>query len=146
MHLKVHLVIREHAYLAALMITIIERTLLKGIDASADVFEYVGDNMVARGHVVLCTPEMQLTADRAVIHLPTRDVEAFGNWPGAAVGGEQTVGGVNYKYFNGPADAAGKTLNLILNNNTGGSQYDVARIVAGKDYFYTANPDGAVEK
>ena len=74
------------------------------------------------------------------------DVEAFGGWPGAAVAGEQTVGGVTYKYFNVSADAAGKTLNLILNNNNGGSQYDVARIVAGKDYFYTANPDGAVEK
>ena len=74
------------------------------------------------------------------------DMEAFGGWPGAAVGGEQTVGGVTYKYFNVPAEAAGKTLNLILNNNNGGSQYDVARIVAGQDFFYTANPDGAVEK
>ena len=37
MQLKVDLVIREHAYLAALMITIVERTLLKGIDWQ-DVF------------------------------------------------------------------------------------------------------------
>ena len=74
------------------------------------------------------------------------DVEAFGSWPGAAVGGEQTLDGVTYKYFSVPADAAGKTLNLILNNNNGGSQYDVAQIVAGQDFFYTANPDGAVQK
>ena len=74
------------------------------------------------------------------------DLEAFGGWPGAAIGGEQTIDGVTYKYFSVPAEAAGKTLNLILNNNNGGSQYDVARIVAGQDFFYTANPDGAVEK
>ena len=54
-------------------------TLLDGIDASADVFEYIGDNMIARGHVVICTKDMQLTADNAVIHTPTRDIEASGN-------------------------------------------------------------------
>ena len=55
------------------------KSLMKEIDASADVFEYIGDNMIVRGHVVIRTPEMQLTADQAVIHIPTRDVEAFGN-------------------------------------------------------------------
>jgi lipopolysaccharide assembly outer membrane protein LptD (OstA) len=53
--------------------------MLKGIDASADVFEYVGENLIVRGHVVIQTSEMQLTADHAVIHIPSRDVEAFGN-------------------------------------------------------------------
>lgn len=52
---------------------------LKGIDASADVFEYVGDNMIVRGHVVIITKTMMLKADNAVIHLPTKDIEAFGN-------------------------------------------------------------------
>ena len=73
------------------------------------------------------------------------DAEAFGGWPGASVGGEQTLGGVTYKYFSVPADASGKTLNLILNNNEG-SQYNVAKVVAGQDLFFTANPDGAVQK
>jgi len=53
--------------------------VLKNVDASADVFEYVGDNMIARGHVVLISDSMVITADSAVIHLPTKDLEAFGN-------------------------------------------------------------------
>ena len=52
---------------------------------------------------------------------------------------------MTYKYFSVPADASGKTLNLILNNNEG-SQYDVAKVVVGQDLFFTANPDGAVQK
>lgn len=52
---------------------------LKGIDASADSFEYVGDNLIARGHVVIITDSMTIKADSAVVHLPTRDLEAFGN-------------------------------------------------------------------
>ncbi|MBR2440801.1 MAG: hypothetical protein IKB25_11435 [Lentisphaeria bacterium] len=55
------------------------KTALKEIDASADLFEYVGDNVIVRGHVVIVTKTMILKADNAVIHLPTRDVEAFGN-------------------------------------------------------------------
>ena len=55
------------------------QAILKNIDASADIFEYVGDNMIARGHVVLITKTMILKADNVVIHLPTRDLEAFGN-------------------------------------------------------------------
>ena len=35
--------------------------------------------MIARGHVVLITKTMILKADNVVIHLPTRDLEAFGN-------------------------------------------------------------------
>ena len=55
------------------------QTVLKNIDASADLFEYVGDNMIARGHVVLVTQSMVVKADSVVIHLPTKDMEAFGN-------------------------------------------------------------------
>ena len=55
------------------------KTALKDIDASADVFEYVGDNMIARGHVVIISQSMYLKADNAVIHMPTKDIEAFGN-------------------------------------------------------------------
>ena len=38
--------------------------ILKNIDASADMFEYVGDNMIARGHVVLISGSMVMERGR----------------------------------------------------------------------------------
>ncbi|MBQ9772007.1 MAG: hypothetical protein IJW23_09320 [Lentisphaeria bacterium] len=55
------------------------KNVLKNIDASADLFEYIGENLIARGHVVIITKTMVLKADNVVIHLPSRDMEAFGN-------------------------------------------------------------------
>lgn len=55
------------------------KEVMKNFDASADVFEYIGNNMILRGHVVIITKEMTIKADNAVIHRPTNDLEAFGN-------------------------------------------------------------------
>ena len=54
MQFKVQLVIREHAYLAALMITVIERTLLKGIDWQDAFLPFVGmGTLLLDGLVIL---------------------------------------------------------------------------------------------
>ena len=50
------------------------------------------------------------------------DAEAFGGWPGATPVGFEEVKGVKYTVFGLPAEMAGKTLNLIFNNNGGGKQ------------------------
>ena len=51
----------------------------KEVDASADLYEYVGDNLIARGHVVIKYGDMTITADKAIINLESRDLEATGH-------------------------------------------------------------------
>lgn len=54
-------------------------TKAKEVDASADLYEYVGDNLIARGHVVIKYGDMTITADKAIINLESRDLEATGH-------------------------------------------------------------------
>ena len=70
------------------------------------------------------------------------DAEAFGGWPGATPVNVETVKGVNYLVFGLPADMAGKSLNLILNNNGGGKQLsDFAITVPEEELFLTVNAE-----
>ena len=69
------------------------------------------------------------------------DKEIFSGWPGAQASSTKTIGGVEYLVF--PVEGAGETENLIFNNNNG-TQYDAATITLDKDYYFVANPDGAV--
>ena len=78
------------------------------------------------------------------------DAEAFGGWPGATPVGFEEVKGVKYTVFGLPAEMAGKTLNLIFNNNGGGKQLaDFAITVPEEEIFlninanyYVANVEG----
>ena len=58
---------------------IFESDSLKGIDISYDSFEYVGQNLIARGHVVIQWLDLQVTADNALINLDSNDLEVAGN-------------------------------------------------------------------
>lgn len=49
------------------------------IDAAADRYEYIGDNIVATGHVVIRMQDLQLTADKAIINSSSEDLEMVGN-------------------------------------------------------------------
>lgn len=49
------------------------------IDASADSYEYLGDNIIARGHVVIRYQNMQISAEKAIVNIKTQDLEAVGN-------------------------------------------------------------------
>lgn len=49
------------------------------IDMSADSYEYVGSNLIARGHAVIRVKDMQITANSIVINLLSKDMEAAGN-------------------------------------------------------------------
>lgn len=48
------------------------------IDAAADKLSFVGDNIVAEGHVSIKYEAIWVTADKAVINLSNKDVEATG--------------------------------------------------------------------
>jgi hypothetical protein len=63
------------------------------------------------------------------------DAEAFGGWPGIPVTGTQTIGGVEYTYFDMGAANTGLNLNLIPNNNNGGVQWE------GGDLNFTIDHD-----
>ncbi len=52
---------------------------LKDVDASADSYDYVGNNLIAKGHVVVRYQDMQILADKAIINISTKDIEAIGN-------------------------------------------------------------------
>ena len=64
------------------------------------------------------------------------DAEAFGGWPGANPVGTEVVKGVTYTVFGLPADMAGKTLNLIFNNNGGGKQLADFPITVPEDELF----------
>ena len=49
------------------------------IDMSADTYEYIGSNLVARGHAVIKVKNLQVTADAITVNLLTKDLEAAGN-------------------------------------------------------------------
>ncbi len=64
------------------------------------------------------------------------DAEAFGGWPGATPVGTEVVKGVTYTVFGLSADMAGKTLNLIFNNNGGGKQLADFPITVPEDELF----------
>ncbi len=49
------------------------------VDAAADHYEYVGQNIIASGHVVVRMLDMQMTADKAVFNPESEDMELAGN-------------------------------------------------------------------
>ena len=55
--------------------------LPEGFDAAADSYEFVGDNLVARGNAVIQSPGMEISADKVVVNLNSEsyDIEAAGN-------------------------------------------------------------------
>ena len=62
---------------------------------------------------------------------------ATAGWPGEAMT-KTTVEGEEYYVYNLPAEANGKTLSFLFNNNNNGKQTaDITDVVADKDYFYT---------
>ena len=74
------------------------------------------------------------------------DAEAFGGWPGATPVGTEEVKGVTYTVFGLPADMAGKSLNLIFNNNNGGKQLaDFAITVPEEEMFLNINANYYVD-
>lgn len=71
------------------------------------------------------------------------DAEAFGVWPGMLPTGEIILDGVNWTYFDLGEANRGLNLNLIFNNNGGGSQLADYNVTLDKDeYFLTITAEG----
>ena len=88
-----------------------------------------------------CNPDIKILVNNktdwdAIALYAYGDAEAFGGWPGATPVGFEEVKGVKYTVFGLPAEMAGKTLNLIFNNNGGGKQLaDFAITVPEEELF-----------
>lgn len=52
--------------------------LNKDIDASADNLDFVGDNIIATGHVVVRFKGIHITSDKAIINMTNKDIDASG--------------------------------------------------------------------
>ena len=75
------------------------------------------------------------------------DVNDFGGgWPGKAVDGTVTIGGITYKYFNYGADVKGLNQNLIFNNGGNGVQIGDFNFTFERDLYLTVTADKATEK
>ena len=73
------------------------------------------------------------------------DAEHFGGWPGMQSTGTATIGGIEYTYMEFEQAAAnGLNLNLIINNNNGGTQTPDINITFGDqvDFFYSVTGTG----
>lgn len=71
------------------------------------------------------------------------DAEAFGGWPGMQPTGSVIKDEINWTYFDLGEDVRGLNLNLIFNNNGGGSQLKDYNVTIDKDeYFLTITADG----
>lgn len=71
--------------------------------------------------------------------------ELFGGWPGALPTGEVTIQGKTYKYFDTGEANKGLTYNLIMNNNNGGKQFDLAPVTLDRDYYFSITASAGVE-
>ena len=73
------------------------------------------------------------------------DAEAFGGWPGITPTGKVEIDGVSYKYFDTGAANEGLNLNLIFNNNGGGSQLPDFNVTLNQDFYLELTPDAVTE-
>lgn len=72
------------------------------------------------------------------------DKEIWGAWPGQSPLDEVTIDGIEYKVF-GHNEASGN-YNIILNNWNRSLQLPDYAIQGGKDYYFTATPNGLTPK
>ncbi|MDO4320661.1 MAG: starch-binding protein [Bacteroidales bacterium] len=70
--------------------------------------------------------------------------DPLGGWPGMTASGSETVNGVVFEKYAIPADLNDKALNLIYNNNNGGSQLKDMPVTLDKDYYFAAFGTGMV--
>ena len=73
------------------------------------------------------------------------DAEAFGGWPGMQPTGEIVIDGTTWTYFDCGEGNRGLNLNLIFNNNGGGTQLADYNVTLDKDEYFLIITDDGVE-
>lgn len=114
------------------------------IDMSADSYEYIGSNLIARGHAVIRLKDMQITADSVVINLLTKDMEAAGNVIfSARVSKEIRVSASEYEAF--LQDPAVKIIANGIETLPDGNQSIKATLISNSAYMKAERASGSLE-
>jgi len=71
--------------------------------------------------------------------------ELFGAWPGILPTGKVEVNGITYNYYDTGEANKGLTYNLIMNNNGGGSQFDLSTVTLDRDYYFSITDKSGME-
>lgn len=107
-------------------------------------YEEVGEIIKHDGYAIFLIDETGW--DAITMYAWGTDIpELLGAWPGVAPTGEQTINGVTYKYFDTGVANVGLTYNLILNNNDGGKQFDLAGVTLNRDYYFRVDGSKGAE-
>lgn len=73
------------------------------------------------------------------------DVELGGGWPGIQVSETKEINGTTYKCFHLTPACTNKNVNLIFNNNNGGSQLKDYNLTIDRDYYLRISEAGCNE-
>ncbi len=114
------------------------------IDMSADTYEYIGSNLIARGHAVIRLKDMQITADSVVINLLTKDMEAAGNVIfSARVTRSILVSPSEYEAY--LQDPAVKIVAEGISTSPDGNQKIKATLISNSAYMKAERASGSLE-
>ena len=114
------------------------------IDMSADTYEYIGSNLIARGHAVIRVKNLQITADSITINLLTKDMEAVGNVSFAAqVTQSKTLTPAEYE--NLLEQPATKVIADGIQTDPDGNQLIRATLIFNSTYLSAERASGSIE-
>ena len=105
-----------------------------------NMFFYVAPEIQHDGPVVYVDDQ---TGWNALAMYAWGDAEAYGEWPGIQPTGTEVINGKTWKYFDCGEANRGLNLNLIFNNNGGGSQLADYNVTLDLDeYFLVITAEG----
>ena len=116
----------------------------ENFDMSADSYEYVGSNLVARGHAVVKVKSLQITADAVTVNLLTKDLEAAGH----VVFSVQTVSNRSMtpeEYENLMKNSVSKLIATGINTQRDGNQKITVTIVRNTAYLTAERASGNLD-
>lgn len=117
---------------------------IKDVDASADSYEYVGSNIIAKGHVVIRFKDTQIIAEKAIININTQDIEAVGNV--TFLRSTTSLQKMDYQEYQDMTAEAGMKLevNRIITTDTGNQQIE-AKVTKNVAYMRADRASGNIQ-
>ncbi len=114
------------------------------IDMSADTYEYIGSNLIARGHAVIKVKNLQITADSITVNLLSKDLEAAGNVAFATqLSQKRNLTPAEYERL--LEQPAYKVIAEGINTNPDGNQTIRATVISNCAYLSAERASGSLE-
>lgn len=83
--------------------------------------------------------------DALTLYGYANDAPVTSAWPGMQPTGTKEIDGVSYTCFEMPAELTGTSVNIIFNNNGGGSQLPDFPVTLSRDYYLTITGEACTE-